>query len=86
MDYIGVKFKGFLVYLKIPIYNKKNISFYEFIICTLGVFIGINWAWHTGTGLYIDTKWFFLKWAWRGIADDYSRSKSKFQFVKKGKK
>ena len=86
MDRIGIKNKWLRFYLKLPLYNKTKLEFYEFIIGFGKVFIGLNWAWHTGRGLFIDTQWFFFKWAWYGkysIADDYNISKSKFQFYRK---
>ncbi len=86
MDRIGFKNKWFRFFLKIPMYGKTKLEFYEFIIGFGGVFIGINWAWHTGRGLYAVMPWFVFKWAWNkyGIADDYSRSESRFQFWWKG--
>ena len=81
MDYFGIKNRMFCFYLIIP-YLKKRLDLYEIVIGLFGILIGINWAWHTGRGLYIHTKWFCFKWAWDGIADDYNESKSKFQFFK----
>jgi len=83
MNYLGIKSRYFCFYLKLPMFNRRRLEFYEFIICVGNIFIGINWAWHTGRGLFICTNHFFLKWAWSGIADDYSKSKSKFQFWRK---
>jgi len=85
MNYFGIKGNRVCFYLKIPPYFRKRLEFYEFIIHIFDVFIGINWSWHTGRGLIIYTKWFLFKWAWSGIADDYKLSKSKFQFLLKGK-
>lgn len=85
MNYFGIKSNRFCFYLTIPLYSRKKIEFYEFIIYIFPVFIGINWSWHTGRGLFIYTKWSLFKWAWSGIADDYNLSKSKFQFLLKGK-